>query len=171
MASTSHNNKFPKILFGFQFSYWLKKYYCARTDALQRWLTSMIYINKGRVNRFHKEDYSVQKRVTIFLFWVLPITTIKYSNLKSNLFYNSMSYISFILILIYFYGKTHGNVEQVFILYVPHQTGCLKNLHLILRLNFGAVHFLISKMSVLPDPRDMYKSFGTSNVSFYILMN
>ena len=40
-------------------------------------------------------------------------------------------------------------------------TGCPKKLHLILGLNFGAVHFSMTKMLVLPDSRDMYKSFGT----------
>ena len=39
--------------------------------------------------------------------------------------------------------------------------GFLKNLYLILRFNFGAVHFSITKLLVLPDSRDMYKSFGT----------
>ena len=35
-----------------------------------------------------------------------------------------------------------------------------KKLYPILRLNFGAVHFSMTKMLLVPDSRDMYKSFG-----------
>ena len=40
-------------------------------------------------------------------------------------------------------------------------SGCPKKLHLILRLYLVAVGFSMTKMLVLSDSRDMYKSFGT----------
>ena len=40
-------------------------------------------------------------------------------------------------------------------------TGCLKIFYQILRLNLEAVHFSMTKMSVVLDSRDIYKSFGT----------
>ena len=39
---------------------------------------------------------------------------------------------------------------------VPLTTGCLKKLHQILKINFGAVRFSMTKMSVLPDSRGIY---------------
>ena len=45
-----------------------------------------------------------------------------------------------------------------------------QKLYLILMLNFGAVHFSMTKMLVPPDPGDMYKSFGTQSVCFNINM-
>ena len=42
--------------------------------------------------------------------------------------------------------------------------GCPKKLYLILRINFGAVHFSMTKMLVFPDS-DMYKSFDALTLS------
>ena len=54
---------------------------------------------------------------------------------------------------------------------VESYTGCPKKLYLILRLILGAVRFSMTKVLVLPDSRDMYKSFGTLNACFHALMN
>ena len=50
-------------------------------------------------------------------------------------------------------------------------TGGPKKLYLTLRVNFGAVHFSVTKMLVFPDSGDMYKSFGTISARFHALIN
>ena len=44
--------------------------------------------------------------------------------------------------------------------------GCPKKLYLILRLNFGLVNFSMTKMLVIPDSEDMYKSFRIKVLAF-----
>ena len=39
---------------------------------------------------------------------------------------------------------------------MPLTTGCLKKLYQILKINFGAVRFSMTKMLVLPDSRGIY---------------
>ena len=54
--------------------------------------------------------------------------------------------------------------------YLPNYTGCPKKLYLILRLNFGAVRFSMTKMFAVLDSGDMYKSFATQSVCFHALI-
>ena len=64
--------------------------------------------------------------------------------------------------------KNHCFINVVIIcsLRLRDKPGVPTKLYLILRLNFGAVHFSVTKMLVLPDSRDMYKSFRTLSVYF-----
>ena len=56
-------------------------------------------------------------------------------------------------------SKSFGNTP-----FTPNEMctiGCPKKFDLILRLNFGVVHFSMKKMLLLDDSRGMYKSFDT----------
>ena len=53
-----------------------------------------------------------------------------------------------------------GRIMHIIVTFF-HLLGVSKKLFLILRLSFGAVHFSMTKMLVLPDSRDMHKSFDT----------
>ena len=44
---------------------------------------------------------------------------------------------------------------------LKYYTRFSKKIYLILRLNLGAVHFSMTKMLVLPNSREMYKSLCT----------
>ena len=65
----------------------------------------------------------------------------------------------------------HQQIAQNLPVILDNNTGRHKKWYLIFRLNFGAVHFSVTKVLVLLDSRGMYKSFGTLSVCFYVLVN